>query len=281
MIGLCVDSNSQLPASLAERFGIVVVPVTVTIDGVDHREGVDITAAEFYAAWDDCRTPTISTSQPSPGQFVAAYQQLVDGGATEILSIHVAEAMSGTLNSARLAAQSAAVPVTLVDSMTASFGISCCAWAAADAIAAGASIDEAAHIAGERSAALGSSFIVGVPQLTERSGRAAGAGVEAAASEGIPVLAMAGSDISVLATVTTVDAAVTAMADYALDWTPSSPDGLRVAIGTSDVSSGVVSAALTDALRGHAALAEPPVQYTIGPSVGAHTGPGTAGLFVF
>ena len=281
MIGLCVDSNSQLPPSLADRFGMVVVPISVTIDGVDYLEGVDITAAEFYTAWDDGQTPTISTSQPSPGQFVAAYQQLVDAGATEILSIHVAEAMSGTLNSARVAAQSATVPVTLVDSGTASFGISCCAWAAADAVAAGASIDEAARIAGARSSALGSSFIVGIPQLAERSGRAVGAGVEAAASVGIPVLSMAGSDIAVLDTVTTVDAAVTAMADYALGWTPSSPDGLRVAIGTSDVSSGVVAAALTEALSGHSALAEAPVQYKIGPSVGAHTGPGTAGLFVF
>ncbi len=281
MIGLCVDSNSQLPQSLAQRFGVVVVPLTVTIDGVDRLEGVDITDAEFYAAWNDGHTPSVSTSQPSPGQFVAAYQQLVDNGATEILSIHVADAMSGTLNSARIAAQSAAVPVTLVDSMTASFGISCCVWAAADALEAGASIDEAAEIAGARSSTLGSSFIVGVPQLTERSGRAAGAGVEAAASEGIPVLSMAGSDIAVLDTVTTIDAAVTAMADYAIGWPPSSPDGLRVAIGTSDVSSGAVSAALTDALRGNPVLAEAPVQYTIGPSIGAHTGPGTAGLFVF
>ena len=281
MIGLCVDSNSQLPESLAARFGVVVVPLTVTIDGVDHLEGVDITTDEFYAAWDDGRAPTISTSQPSPGQFLSAYQQLVDRGATEILSIHLAEAMSGTLNSARNAAQLAGVPVTLVDSMTASFGISCCVWAAAEAVEAGASIDEAARIAGARSAALGASFIVGVPQLAEASGRASGAGVEEAARSGIPVLSMAGSDIAVLDTVATVDAAVAAMAGYALGWAPSSPDGLRVAVGTSDVSSGVVSAALTDALRGHPALAEPPVQYTIGPSVGAHTGPGTAGLFVF
>jgi len=50
MIGLCADSNSQLPPSLAERFGMVVVPISVTIDGVDYLEGVDITAAEFYAA---------------------------------------------------------------------------------------------------------------------------------------------------------------------------------------------------------------------------------------
>jgi len=281
MIGICVDSNSQMPASLAARFGIEVVALTVTVDGIDHLEGVDITDTEFYAAWDDGRTPTISTSQPSPGRFSVAYRQLVDRGATEILSIHVAEAMSGTLNSARLAARTAPVPVTLVDSGTASFGITCSAWAAADAIALGATIDEAAEIAGARSNGLGAAFIVGVPQLTERSGRATGAGVEAAAEHGIPVLSMSGSDIVVLETVTTVDATVSAMVDYALGWTPSSSDGLRIAVGTSDSTSAAVSQALTDALAGNEALAEAVVQYTIGPSVGAHTGPGTAGLFVF
>jgi len=281
MIGICVDSNSQMPASLAARFGIEVVALTVTIDGIDHLEGVDITDTEFYAAWEDGRTPTISTSQPSPGRFGVAYQQLADRGATEILSIHVAEAMSGTFNSARLAARTAPVPVTLVDSGTASFGITCCAWAAADAIALGASIDEAAEIASARSNKLGAAFIVGVPQLTERSGRATAAGVEAAAEHGIPVLSMSGSDIVVLDTVTTVDATVSAMVDYALGWTPSGSDGLRIAVGTSDSTSAGVSRALTVALAGNDALAEAVVQYTIGPSVGAHTGPGTAGLFVF
>ena len=281
MIGICVDSNSQLPDALAARFGIVVVPLTVTVDGVDHLEGVDITNAAFYAAWRDGHTPAISTSQPSPGQFVIAYQELADRGATEILSIHIADAMSGTLNSARLAAQGSPVPVTLVDSGTASFGITCCAWAAAEAIESGASVSEAAAIAGARSAGLGAAFIVGVPQLAERSGRATGAGVEAAAETGIPVLSMSGSDIVVLETVTTIDAAVAAMTDYALAWSPTTADGLRVAVGTSDITSSPVSAALSEELEGHSALAEAVVQYTIGPSVGAHTGPGTAGLFVF
>jgi DegV family protein with EDD domain len=281
VIGICVDSNSQLPDSLAERFGIVVVPLTVTVDGVDHLEGVDITAEAFYGVWDQGHVPTISTSQPSPGRFAAAYQELVERGATEILSIHIAEAMSGTLNSARLAAQASRVPVTLVDSRTASFGITCCAWAAAEAIESGASLSEAAAIAGARSSGLGAAFIVGVPQLTERSGRAADAGVEAAAEHGIPVLSMSGSDIALLDTVATIDAAVSAMANYALRWTPSALDGLRIAIGTSDITSAPVSAALTAALSGSPALAEPVVQYSIGPSVGAHTGPSTAGLFVF
>ncbi len=42
MIGFVVDSNSQLPTELAERFSIDVVPLTVTIDGVDYLEGVDL-----------------------------------------------------------------------------------------------------------------------------------------------------------------------------------------------------------------------------------------------
>lgn len=46
MIGLGVDSNSQRPPSLAERFGTVVGPMSVTIDGVDYLQGVDITASE-------------------------------------------------------------------------------------------------------------------------------------------------------------------------------------------------------------------------------------------
>jgi DegV family protein with EDD domain len=281
MIGIVVDSNSQLPSSLAERYGIEVVPLTVTVDGVEHLEGVDLTNEAFYAAWDGGKAPTVTTSQPSPGKFVEAYRRLIERGCSEVLSVHIAEAMSGTLNSARLAAQMVDVPVRLVDSGTASFGISCCAWAAAEAIADGADVESAAVIAEERAGALGTTFIVGVPQLIERSGRADGAGVEAASNDGIPVLSMAGGDLAVLATVQTVEAAVAAMTEYTLGWTPSSQGGLRVAIGTSDMTSASVSADLTDALRGHPALAEELVQYAIGPSVGAHTGPGTSGLFVF
>jgi DegV family protein with EDD domain len=157
------DANSQLPGSLAERYGIEVVPLTVTVNGVEHLEGVDLTHQAFYAAWDGAEAPTITTSQPSPGQFVEAYQRLIERGCTEILSVRITEAMSRTLNSARLAAQMVDVPVRMVDSGTASFEISCCAWAAADATA-----------------------------------------------------------------------------EYALSWTPSAPAGLRVAIGTSDISSALV-----------------------------------------
>lgn len=280
MIGIVVDSNSQMPAELAERFGIEIIPLTVTVDGNDYQEGVDLDADEFYAFWTDAHTPTIETSQPSPGAFVAAYDRLKSAGVTEILSIHITESMSGTINSARLAAGMVDVAVRLVDTGTASFGISCCAWAAADAIADGADVEAAAVVAEQRAAGLHTTFVVGVPALIDRSGRGGDVAVESASNDGVPVLAMTGPDMSVLATVSDLDAAVDAMFADALAWPTSSTDGLRIAIGTSDESSAPMSHALTAALTGHETVAEV-LQYCIGPSVGAHTGPGTSGLFVF
>ncbi|WP_420452419.1 DegV family protein [Ilumatobacter sp.] len=280
MIGIVVDSNSQMPAELARRHSISVVPLTVTVDGVDHLEGVDLDADGFYALFDGGVTPEVSTSQPSPGRFAAAYAALVASGATEILSIHIAEAMSGTVNSARIGAAQVDVPVRLVDTGTASFGIACCAWAAAEVVASGGGIDEAAELAETLGRDLRTTFVVGVPALIDRSGRATGADVAAASGDGVAVVAMTGSDMSVLASVTDLDAAVDVMVDDALARPPSAARGLRIAVGTSDDASAVMSDALAARLDGRAEVAEV-VRYRIGPSVGAHTGPGTCGLFVF
>ena len=50
MIGLCTDSNAQLPAELVDRYGVEVVPLTVTLDGDDFLEGVNLDADGFYRA---------------------------------------------------------------------------------------------------------------------------------------------------------------------------------------------------------------------------------------
>lgn len=278
MIGLVVDSNSQIPGSLVDRYDVEVVPLTVTLDGVEHLEGVDLDADRFYAAWADGAAPEVTTSQPAPGAFIDAYHRLAERGADEILSVHIAESMSGTLNSARIATDSVGLPVRLVDTGTVSFGISCCAWAAAEAIAAGADLEAAASVAERQAVGIHTSFVVGVPALLDRSGRVGGVQVEREAVEGIPVLAMTGPDFFVLDTVTDLEAAIEVMVADALA-RPSGSAGLRIAIGTSDESSRPMSDALTVALD-HPSVGEL-VQYRIGPSVGAHTGPGTAGLFVF
>ena len=104
----------------------------VTVAEHDYLEGVDLDADEFYAMLAADPPPAVSTSQPSPGQFAAAYDTLLQRGCDEIISIHVTAATSGTLNAARLAARLLPIPVRLVDSGTAGFGVSCCVWAAGE-----------------------------------------------------------------------------------------------------------------------------------------------------
>ena len=277
MIGICTDSNSQLPPALRDRFDVEVVPLTVTVDGTDHLEGVDLDADTFYAAFAEGRTPEVATSQPSPGRVAEAYRRLTERGATSIVSIHVTASMSGTLGAATLAAADAPVPVRLVDSGAASFGISCCVWAAALAREAGGSIDDVVGAAERLAPSIGTAFVIGVPLLTRRGGRAAGVDLE---GEGIPVLSMSGGELAVLDRVTDLDTAVTAMTAYALAHGGDRAGERYVAVGTSDDTSRPVADALTAALADHPAVADL-VPYRIGPSVGVHTGPGTAGLFVF
>ena len=66
MIGICTDSNSQLPERSLQRYAVEVVPVTVTIDDHDYLEGVDLDADRFYEMLGAEPAPRVSTSHPSP-----------------------------------------------------------------------------------------------------------------------------------------------------------------------------------------------------------------------
>ncbi len=272
MIGICTDSNSQLPASLAQRYCIEVVPLTVTVDDVDYLEGVDLHADGFYEKYANGACPVVSTSQPSPGQFAVAYEELAARGCTEILSIHVTSSVSGTINAARLAAHSVPMPVRLVDSGTASFGVSCSVWAAAAAIADGASLDGAALIAEQLAPTIGNVFAVGAFDQLRRSGRMG----DLPGGDGVQVMSLRDGKLEMVQNSATMLDAVNAMASYTIAW----GDRLRIAIGHSDAVSAPVADALEEALS-EAAGALDVVRYRIGPSIGAHTGPGTVGCFMF
>lgn len=272
-VGLVTDSNAQLPPELAERYGVEVVPLSILVDGVEYAEGVDLDADAFYARFDGGSTPEVSTAQPSPARFVDAYSRLADSGVDEILSVHVAEALSGTLNSARLGAEAVAVPVRLVDSGTGSFGVSCCLWEAAEALIAGASGDEAAAVAEGVGARVGNVFVVQALDLARRGGRV---DIDHDAADGIPVVTATGSDLEVVGSARDFDEAVAIMTDFALGWGCD----LRTAVGIADRGAAPMSEAMAERLDAHPDVRDV-VTYRVGPSVGVHTGPGTAGGFFY
>jgi DegV family protein with EDD domain len=141
---IVTDSGTDLSLSKDELtdLNIHVVPLNVRLGEQTYKEGVDIQPAEFYPLLEDSEDmPT--TSQPSAGEFAEVYQKIAESDA-EILSIHISSGLSGTYNSAKAGAE--LVPdanVTLVDAKTLSAGAGWQVEAAARAIKAGWSIDQA------------------------------------------------------------------------------------------------------------------------------------------
>jgi len=281
VIALVTDSASQIPPDLARRFAVEVVPLTVTVDGVDHTEGEDLDADGFWAFFDGA-TPTVTTSQPSPGRFAGAYAALARQGADEILSVHIGSQLSGTVGSARLAAASAPVPVRVVDTGTASFAITCCVWEAALALAAGASVEDAATAARAVAATVGMVFMVKALDLARAGGRLAADANDAVQKLGtgaVPVLTLVGGAMEVVGQVAEVGDAAEIMAACVPTAGTAGTAGtaLRVGVGVADSATAALGRALEERLTGTAGVLEI-VRYRVGPSVGAHTGPGTVGV---
>jgi len=122
-IRIVTDSACDLPAETIARYGITVVPLSINIGEEALLDGVDISREEFYT-----RLPTLNpfpkTAAPGPEVFERAYQRLKEEGAQAILSIHISETLSATINSARIAAtQFTQIPVTALDSTQLSLGM--------------------------------------------------------------------------------------------------------------------------------------------------------------
>ena len=138
-IAIVTDSAASVPPELAKEAELEIVPVGIQIDNRFLREGIDITAEEFYAQLED--KENITTSQPSPGDFLEVYNRLVDK-AKEIISIHVTSKQSGTVQLVELLKENIPIRITVVDSESASMGQGFVALAAARAALRGMGREE-------------------------------------------------------------------------------------------------------------------------------------------
>lgn len=271
-VGLAVDSVSQLPPALARAWEVTVIPVTVVVDG-DARPETEIDPDDFYEAL--ARGAEVTTSQPSPGELLVGWAGLVEAGATEILSFHVGSELSGTCNAARLAAAEAPVPVTVVDTGQVSFGIACGLWSARRALVAGATAAQAVHDAEATIAGLANVFVMDGMELARRSGRLRGPAPEVSV-DGVDVYAFVAGTLEVVASAPDTAGAAEAMADAVVG--TGSP--VRAAVGHGHRSLGPLADVLAERLGAVSSVVEV-VRYRVGPSVGAFSGPGSAGAYWF
>jgi len=164
------DSTASLPPEVAEQRGILVVPLQVVIGATVYDEGPGGATPEMVAeALKEFRP--VSTSRPAPAYLAEVYANAAADGATEILSIHLSAEMSGTHESALLAAREAPVPVSVVDSRQVGVATGYAALTAVDVLDAGGSVAEAAEAARARAAAATALFYVDTQSYLRRGGR--------------------------------------------------------------------------------------------------------------
>ena len=140
-LAIITDSTCDLTETELFELNIRRVPLYIEFKGETHRDWIDITPADIITGVEQgAELPT--TSQPTPKDFEAAYTQAVDEGAEAILCLTISSDLSGTYQSATIAAEGAPAPVTVFDSRHASLGLGNIARKAAELRNAGASLDE-------------------------------------------------------------------------------------------------------------------------------------------
>jgi DegV family protein with EDD domain len=122
-IRIVTDSTCDLPEHVVSQHKIIIIPLHINQGDQTFLDGVELTREEFYRRLPGYK-PSPTTAAPSPEHFRQKYEQLADEGAQSILSIHISESLSATINSARMAAeQFTRVPVTVLDSTQLSLGL--------------------------------------------------------------------------------------------------------------------------------------------------------------
>lgn len=280
MIALVTDSTACLPDDLVRRHDIQVVRLHLLVDGESYVEGVDMDASEVAEALREKRW--VSTSKPSAGDFLDAYEALAQAGAEAILSIHISSEMSGTVSSAEIAAGESAVPVTVLDSRSLGMGLGFAVVSAAEMLAAGGSATAAAATARRRAEESHTTFYVDTLEFLRRGGRIGRASALVGSALAIkPLLALEGGAVGPLEKVRTASKALARLEEITatqVEEHADSPHGVDVAVHSLDADDR--ADALRDRLQDR--FGDDVEVRSVGLSavVAAHVGPGTIGTVV-
>lgn len=169
-VRIVTDSTADIPKKIVNELGIIVVPLKVSLGDQVYRDGVDISSQEIMAGMikGDFQ-PT--TSQPSPGELVAVYENLIAKGET-VISIHLSGKLSGTVQSAQTAkTMTDSRDIYVVDSKSASMGLGLIVIAAARAAAEGMHVREILHLIKEKIELHFILFFVDTLEFLEKGGR--------------------------------------------------------------------------------------------------------------
>jgi DegV family protein with EDD domain len=268
-VAIVTDSTADLSPELAAERGITVVPLTVSVDGRSYLDGVEITAAEFYALL--ARSGGMATtSQPSPGRFAEVYERLL-GDHSEVVSLHISSRLSGTYAAAAQAAEMVgAGRVTVVDTGQASMPLALLVLAASGMAAEGDRASVILQRLRPIQDAMRVYFMVGTLEYLRRGGRIGRASALLGSVLQIkPVLTITDGQVAPLERVRTQEKALSRVIELARQG-----EG-RVCALVGHAAAEEPARRIADALD---PVAETLILAPLGPVVGAHAGPGTVGV---
>lgn len=273
-VAVVTDTCHYMPAEMVAANDVTEVSLHV------HWAQGDIPEADlpsFGAYYDSLRTAEAlpTTSQPSVGEFLAAYEPLLDAG-QEIVSVHLSAGVSGTCESARQArAQLGAREerIHVVDSRSACGGEGLCVMAAVGAAREGLDGAQVAQRVGEAREELVMRFAVDTLEYLRRGGRIGSAQAWVGSALKIkPILALA-EEITPVERVRTAGRAFQRMVDYLTEFRDSGRDGWVV----QHIQAPDEARRLAD--RGREIIGcEPLFVSEVGPVIGTHAGPGLLGV---
>lgn len=276
-LAIIIDSTSDLDAAELTKLKVERVPLYVNFKGETKKDWLDITPADIIAgvaAGADLPT----TSQPSPQDFGEVYRRVVDAGADQILVITITSELSGTYQSAVIAAEGASVPVTVFDSRAASLGHGEMARVAAAMRDDGASLEA---IVGALETVRDTNFVlftVGTMEYLQKGGRIGKASALLGSLLNIkPILTLEDGRIEPLSRARGMKKAQQEMVDRFKAY---------VAASSGPVVANLIHIQDAEAAEGlRRALEAAGVQYTlngvheIGAVIGSHVGPNTFGIY--
>jgi DegV family protein with EDD domain len=274
---IVVDSTADFPDA-AERFpNWRVVPLYVNFGTESFRDGVDLTATQFYERLKS--SPTLpTTSQPTPADFLACYEQL--GAYERIFSVHIASKLSGTYQSACIAAAELGDGrVRTIDSETASAAIAMLGLAIQRRLDRGTTDEEIDTLVERYRDNHGLLFTVDTLEFLARGGRIGRAKAFAGQLTNVkPILAIVDAEVVPVKRVRGNRKAFQEFVD-ALDTRTSDVPTLHIGIAHADAPERM--AELEKMVRDRRPQAQIEAETSLGAVVGTHSGPGCVGFFWF
>ncbi len=276
-VAVVTDSTSYLPPELIERDGITVVPLYVVFGGDRTVPEVEIT--DYPAFFEELRTaeqlPT--TSQPSVGDFTAAFEPLLAAG-REVVSVHISGGLSGTPEAARQAKEAltrdgkGGEGIEVVDSTTAAGGLGFMVLAAAKAARDGGTAKEVAGHVAEARKELRLWFAIDTLEFLKRGGRIGAASAWIGSTLKVKPILTVENEMTPVERVRTSSRMFERLLDYARGCADSGVDAWSAQhINAPDLCGELVERC--SEIYG----SEPTIVSEIGPVLSAHTGPGLLG----